>query len=113
LRPAFAGERGSLPLSIQPRLSQHAFRAAKHSALGTGGCQSFARALGDQVSLDLGEQAEQGNHDLGLQVLLSKMLLAAVATDAMRNGTERITEEIIATCNYVPPSARKQRSVSG
>jgi hypothetical protein len=42
-----------------------------------------------------------------------KMLLAAVATDAMRNGTERITEEIIATCNYVPPSARKQRSVSG
>src|SRR5271165_2387292 len=33
--------------------------------------------------------------------------------DAQRNGTERITEEIIATCNYVPPSARKQRSVSG
>ena len=42
-----------------------------------------------------------------------KMLLAAVATDAMRKGTERITEELIATCNYVPPSARKQRSVSG
>jgi TniB protein len=42
-----------------------------------------------------------------------KMLLAAAATDAMRKGTERITEEIIDGCNYSPPSARKQRSVSG
>lgn len=42
-----------------------------------------------------------------------KMLLAAAATDAMRNGTERIIEEIIAGCNYVSPSARKQRPVSG
>ena len=42
-----------------------------------------------------------------------KMLLAAAATDAMRKGTERITEEIIDGCNYTPPSARKQRSVSG
>ena len=42
-----------------------------------------------------------------------KMLLAAAATDAMRNGTERITEEIIDGCNYMSPSARKQRLVSG
>jgi Bacterial TniB protein len=42
-----------------------------------------------------------------------KMLLGAAAAMAMHNGTERITEEIIETCNYVPPSARKQRSVSG
>ena len=42
-----------------------------------------------------------------------KMLLAAAAADAMRKGTERITEEIIDGCNYMPPSARKQRSVSG
>ena len=42
-----------------------------------------------------------------------KMLLAAAATDAMRNGTERITEEIIDGCNYTSPSARKQRAVSG
>jgi hypothetical protein len=42
-----------------------------------------------------------------------KMLLAAAATDAMRSGTERITEEIIDGCNYVSPSARKQRRVSG
>ena len=35
-----------------------------------------------------------------------KMLLAAAATDAMRRGTERITEEIIDGCNYMPPSAR-------
>ncbi len=42
-----------------------------------------------------------------------KMLLAAAATDAMRKGTERITEEIIDGCTYTPPSARKQRSVSG
>ena len=32
--------------AIQPRLSQHTFRAAKQSALGAGGCQSFACALG-------------------------------------------------------------------
>jgi Bacterial TniB protein len=42
-----------------------------------------------------------------------KMLLAAAATDAMRNGTERITEEIIDGCNYTSPSARKQRPVCG
>ena len=42
-----------------------------------------------------------------------KMLLAAAAADAMRSGTERITEEIIDGCNYTPPSARKLRSVSG
>ena len=42
-----------------------------------------------------------------------KMLLAAAATDAMRNGTERITEEIVDQCNYTPPSVRKLRSVSG
>jgi Bacterial TniB protein len=41
-----------------------------------------------------------------------KMLLTAAATDAMRDGTERITEEIIDGCNYMPPSARKQRPVS-
>src|SRR6478672_2656185 len=50
--------------------------------LGAGGCQSFACALGDQVSLDLGEQAEQGNHNLGLQVLLSLEL------DAFLDGSE-------------------------
>jgi hypothetical protein len=42
-----------------------------------------------------------------------KTLLAAAATDAMHNGTERITEEIIDGCNYTSPSARKQRAVSG
>jgi Bacterial TniB protein len=42
-----------------------------------------------------------------------KMLLAAAATDAMRNGTERITEEIIDGCNYMSPFARKQRPPSG
>ncbi len=42
-----------------------------------------------------------------------KMLLAAAATNAMRKGTERITEEIIDGCNYLGPSARRQRSVSG
>ena len=42
-----------------------------------------------------------------------KMLLAAAATDAMRNGTERITEEIVDGCNYTSPSARKQRLASG
>ena len=42
-----------------------------------------------------------------------KMLFAAAARDAMRNGTERITEEIIDRCSYMSPSARKQRPVSG
>src|SRR5215467_2290196 len=36
-----------------------------------------------------------------------KALLAAAATDAMRSGTERITEEIIDGCTYVSPSTRK------
>jgi hypothetical protein len=31
----------------------------------------------------------------------------------MRNGTERLTEEIIDGCNYMSPSARRQRPVSG
>src|SRR5450755_912858 len=38
-----------------------------------------------------------------------KMLLAAAAGNAMHTGTERITEEINDRCNYMPPSARKQR----
>jgi hypothetical protein len=42
-----------------------------------------------------------------------KALLAAAATDAMRSGTERITEEIIDGCKYVPPSTRKQRLARG
>jgi Bacterial TniB protein len=42
-----------------------------------------------------------------------KMLLAAASTDAMRKGTERITEEIIDGCNYTAPSARRQRSITG
>jgi hypothetical protein len=42
-----------------------------------------------------------------------KTLLAAAATEAMRKGTERITEEIIDGCNYTPPSTRRQRSISG
>jgi len=42
-----------------------------------------------------------------------KMLLAASAMDAMRTGTERITAEIIDSCNYLSPSARKQRPVLG
>ena len=42
-----------------------------------------------------------------------KTLLAAAATVAMRKGAERITEEIIDGCNYTPPSARRQRSISG
>src|SRR5580693_5223625 len=37
---------------------------------------------GDQVSLDLGEQAEQGNHNLGLQVLLP------LEVDAFLDGSE-------------------------
>jgi hypothetical protein len=41
-----------------------------------------------------------------------KMLLAIAAADAMRKGTERITEEIIDGCNYASPSVRRQRSVS-
>jgi len=84
LRPAFAGEGGSLPLCHPAAtfLSQHTLRAAKQSALGAGRCQSFACALGDKVSLDLGEQAEQGNHNLGLQVLLS------LEVDAFLDGSE-------------------------
>jgi DNA transposition AAA+ family ATPase len=42
-----------------------------------------------------------------------KTLLAAAATEAMRKGTERTTEEIIDGCNYTPPLARRQRSISG
>lgn len=42
-----------------------------------------------------------------------KMLLGAAAAAAMRNGKERITEETIDGCNYMSPSIRKQRSVSG
>jgi TniB protein len=42
-----------------------------------------------------------------------KMLLAAASTDAMRKGTERITEEIVDGCNYRAPSARRQRSITG
>jgi Bacterial TniB protein len=42
-----------------------------------------------------------------------KALLAAAAADAMRSGTERITEEIIDGCNYVSPSTRKQRLARG
>jgi hypothetical protein len=42
-----------------------------------------------------------------------KALLAAAATDAMRGGTERITEEIVDGCNYVAPSTRKQRLARG
>src|SRR5262245_50842387 len=42
-----------------------------------------------------------------------KALLAAAATDAMRSGTERITEEIIDGCNYMSPSVRRQRPVCG
>lgn len=42
-----------------------------------------------------------------------KTLLAAAATEAMRSGTERFTEEIIDGCNYVPPSTRKQRLARG
>jgi hypothetical protein len=42
-----------------------------------------------------------------------KALLAAAAADAMRSRTERITEEIIDRCNYVPPSTRKQRLARG
>ena len=41
-----------------------------------------------------------------------KTLLAAAATEAMRKGTERITQEIIDGCNYTSPSARRQRSIS-
>src|ERR1700737_2340022 len=47
-----------------------------------GRSQSFACALGDQVSLDLGEQAEQGNHNFSLQVLLS------LEVDAFLDGSE-------------------------
>jgi hypothetical protein len=42
-----------------------------------------------------------------------KMLLGAAAAAAMGNGTERTTEETIDGCNYMSPSIRKQRSVSG
>jgi len=42
-----------------------------------------------------------------------KMLLAAAATDAMRKGTERITEEIIDGCNYMSPSTRRNKPASG
>jgi hypothetical protein len=42
-----------------------------------------------------------------------KALLAAVATDAMRSGTERITEEMIDGCTYVSPSTRRQRLARG
>jgi hypothetical protein len=42
-----------------------------------------------------------------------KTLLAAAATEAMRSGTERLTDEIIDGCNYVPPSTRKQRLARG
>ena len=61
MRPAFAGEGGSLPLSHRAATFPAHPSGGQASALGAGGCQSFACALGDQVSLDLGEQAEQGN----------------------------------------------------
>ena len=74
------------------------------------------------VCLGTEEMMRAQSHQLRTAKLLSrsegtigelKMLLAAAATDAMRNGTERITEKIIGECTYTPPSARKQRSVSG
>ena len=99
-----------LPGSQNPKNCQNLHRVAKV------GLASFEKIIPLKYPSDL-----QGSTTLTAKLLTRsegtigelKMLLAAVATDAMRNGTERITEEIIATCNYVPPSARKQRSVSG
>jgi hypothetical protein len=37
------------------------------ATLGSGGGKPFLGPLGDQVPLDLREQTEQGDHNLGLQ----------------------------------------------
>jgi hypothetical protein len=70
---------------IQPRFSQHTLRAAKQSALGAGGCQSFACALGDQVSLDLGEQADCKS------CFLSKWMLSLMAVKRILRFTSSST----------------------
>ena len=44
--------------------------------------EALAGALGDQVALDLGEQREQGDHDLGLDVAL------ALDADVLLQGHE-------------------------
>ena len=50
--------------------------------LGFGSGESFLGPFRDQVPLDLGKQSEQGDHDLGLQVLL------AVELDGLLDGDE-------------------------
>jgi hypothetical protein len=58
-------------LTIKLRLAQRSFRAAEQSALGSGGSETLFGPFGDQVGLDFGEQTEQGDHYLGLQVFLA------------------------------------------
>ena len=48
-----------------------ALGAAQDLAFGPGGCQALLCSLGDQVPLYFGKQAEQGDHSLGLDVLLA------------------------------------------
>ena len=47
------------------------FGPPERLAGGPGFCEALAHAFRDQVTLDFGEQREQGSHDLGLDVLLA------------------------------------------
>jgi hypothetical protein len=51
------------------RRPEDAFGPARQPPLGSGRCQAFFGALGDQIPLDFCKQTQQSDHDLGLHVL--------------------------------------------
>ena len=71
-----------LLLAVEPGCSQGPLGPAEQFPLGFGSGESFLGPFRDQVPLDLGKQSEQGDHDLGLQVLL------AVELDGLLDGDE-------------------------
>ena len=67
--------------------------------LGLRGGESFLGPFRDQVPLHLGEQSEQGDHDLGLQILLAVELdplldrdEADIAMDQSVHDLDHLTE---------------------
>ena len=66
-------------LSELVRWAERAPGTAEQAAFGAGGGKPFLRPFRDQIPLDLGEEPEQGDHRLGLHVLLSLKVNRTVA----------------------------------
>ena len=93
---------------IELGFARQALGPSEHFALSPGGSQAFLGPFRDEVTLHLGEQSEQSNHDFRLYVLF------AVELDTFLNGRESYLplDQGVHQLNHLPQATAQARQLA-